>query len=289
MDIIESKLGGYQMGFRPNRSTIDNIFIVRQIFEKCHKYSVDLYNIFVDYTQAFDSVNRNKIIENLMQYNIPSKISRLTGLTLTNTTAKFKINNKFTENFNVEIAVKQGDPLSATLFTVVIDKVLKQMDLRGNISTRLKQCSAYADDILITTRTKQSIIDTFQKLKEISVLSGLIINEQKTKYLRCTRKNHVMDNININSMHLEQVKSFKYFGSIVNGNNSIEEEIKERIVLGSKAYYTNQALFKSKLLSKNSKLKMYWTLVTPVVTYACETWVLKETIKQKHWYSKGRY
>jgi hypothetical protein len=101
------------------------------------------------------------------------------------------------------------------------------MDLRGTISTRLKQCSAYADDILITTRTKQSIIDTFQKLKEVSVLSGLIINEQKTKYLRCTRKNHAMDNININSMHLEQVKSFKYLGSIVNGNNSIEEEIKE--------------------------------------------------------------
>jgi hypothetical protein len=53
------------------------------------------------------------------------------------------------------------------------------MDLTGNISTRLKQCSAYADDILITTRTKQSIIDTFQRLKEISVQFGLIINEKK--------------------------------------------------------------------------------------------------------------
>jgi hypothetical protein len=40
-------------------------------------------------------------------------------------------------------------------------------------------------------------------------------------------------------MHLEQVKSFKYLGSIVNGNNSIEEEIKERIILGNKAYYAN--------------------------------------------------
>jgi hypothetical protein len=62
------------MGFRPNRSTIDNIFIVRHVFEKCHQYNIDLYNIFVDYMQAFDSVNRNKIIESLMQYDIPSKI-----------------------------------------------------------------------------------------------------------------------------------------------------------------------------------------------------------------------
>jgi hypothetical protein len=76
-------------------------------------------------------------------------------------------------------------------------------------------------------------------------------------------------------MHLEQVKSFKYLGSIVNGNNSIEEEIKEIIILGNKAYYANQALFKSKLLSRKTKLKIYWTLVRPVITYACEAWVLK--------------
>jgi len=44
------------MGFRSNRSTIDNIFIIRQIFEKSHEYNIDLYNIFVDYTHAFDSV-----------------------------------------------------------------------------------------------------------------------------------------------------------------------------------------------------------------------------------------
>ena len=77
-------------------------------------------------------------------------------------------------------------------------------------------------------------------------------------------------------MHLEQVRLFKYLESIVNGNNSIEEEIKERIILGSKAYYANQALFKSKLLSKKTKLKIYWALVRPVITYACETWVQKK-------------
>jgi hypothetical protein len=59
------------------------------------------------------------------------------------------------------------------------------------------------------------------------------------------------------------------------------KEIKERIFLGNKAYYANQALFKSKLLSKNSKLKMYWTLMRPVVINTCEIWVITKTIKQK--------
>jgi hypothetical protein len=99
-------------------------------------------------------------------------------------------------------------------------------------------------------------------------------------------KNHAMDNININSIHLERVKSFKCLRSIVNRNNSIEEEIEERTVLGNEAYYANQALFKIRLLSKNSKLKMYWALVRPEVKHACETWILKQTIKQKLLVSK---
>jgi hypothetical protein len=61
----------------------------------------------------------------------------------------------------------------------------------------------------------------------------------------------------------------------VNGNDSVEEEIKGRISLGNKAFYANKDLFKSNLLTKNSKLWMYKTLVRPVVTYAYETWVLK--------------
>jgi len=49
---IENKLEDNRMGFRSNRSTIDNIFIIRQIFEKSHEYNIDLYNIFVDYTHV---------------------------------------------------------------------------------------------------------------------------------------------------------------------------------------------------------------------------------------------
>ena len=70
-EIIENKLGDFQMGFGPNRSTIDNIFMVRQIFEKCYEYNTELHNIFVDYSQAFDSVNRNKIMDCLIKYEVP--------------------------------------------------------------------------------------------------------------------------------------------------------------------------------------------------------------------------
>ena len=84
--------------------------------------------------------------------------------------------------------VKQGDPLSATLFNIAMDCILQKMDLRGNISTRLKQCIAYANDILITARTTQAMIDTFVKLKNESLKYGLTVNVHKTKYLKCSRR-----------------------------------------------------------------------------------------------------
>jgi len=95
------------MGFCPNRSTIDNVFIIIQIFEKCFEHNIDQHNIFFDFTQAFDSVCKNKI-ECLAQYKIPAKLVRLIELTLFNNRARGKINKEYTEEFKVESGVKQG-------------------------------------------------------------------------------------------------------------------------------------------------------------------------------------
>jgi len=49
--------------------------------------------------------------------------------------------------------------------------------------------------------------------------------------------------------------------------------------VGNKAYYAYQKKLTSKLLSKKAKLKLCWTIIRPVITYASETWVLKESVK----------
>jgi hypothetical protein len=61
-------------------------------------------------------------------------------------------------------------------------------------------------------------------------------------------------------------------------SNSIEEE---RIALGSKAYCANLKFFKSKSVTKQSKLKLYRTVIRPIVTYDLEIWVLKKPVIQK--------
>jgi hypothetical protein len=113
---------------------------------------------------------RNKLIKCVAQYNVPAKLIRIIVLTIINTRAGVKVNNEYTEEFKLESGEKQRYPLSTTSFSVAVDVILKQLDLRVIISKRLRHCSAYADDILITTSTKQSLNDDFKKLKNQSIL-----------------------------------------------------------------------------------------------------------------------
>jgi len=61
----------------------------------------------------------------------------------------------------------------------------------------------------------------------------------------------------------------------------LPQEIKERIALGNKAYYANKKMFQIKIITKRAKLKLYHSIIRPIVTYTCETWILKEPVINK--------
>jgi hypothetical protein len=194
---------------------------------------------------------------------------------------KVKVNNSHSKWFETKTGVTQEDPLSTLLFSVVLYSVITNLEVQGNLTTRLKQICAYADDIIIIGRTKQILIDTFCKLKHEALNAGLIVNNNKTKYLYCTRKIIHPIYIKTGEEQFEQANSFKYLGTIVNTDNSIEEEIKEITAAGNRTYHVHKKLFSSKLISQNVKLQLYNTLICQTVTYASETWVLKEHVTNK--------
>jgi len=72
----------------------------------------------------------------------------------------------------------------------------------------------------------------------------------------------------------ERVEEFKYLGKTLTNENSIVEEIKSRLRSRSACYHLVQNLLSSRWLSKNLKMKIYRTIVLPVVLYGCETWSL---------------
>jgi len=83
-------------------------YIYRQIIEKCHEFNIELHNVFIDYTQAFDWVYRDKIIKCLNNYDITSKLIKLKAKTLQDTKVTVKINQNYTEKFEILTGVKQA-------------------------------------------------------------------------------------------------------------------------------------------------------------------------------------
>jgi len=89
---------------------------------------------------------------------------------------KVKVNDSYSERFETKTGVRQGDLSSALLFSVVLDSVITNLEVRGNITSRLKEIFSYADDIVIIGIKKQISIYTFCELKHEALNVGLIVN-----------------------------------------------------------------------------------------------------------------
>ena len=266
-----------QCGFRCGRGTTEQIFIIRQLMEKCFEFNTELHFLFVDFKQAFDSINRIELINAIESFGIPKKLVRLVNMAMENNKAKVIMDGNVGKDFDVKQGVRQGDGLSAVLFNLALDKVIKELKLKGNILYKSKQACVYADDIALIARNVASLQEMLVTIKEIGMKYGLNINEAKTKYMKMEPKLgniRQTTNIKLDEYTFERVTNFKYLGVIVNNKADIKQEISNRILMANRAYFTNNKLLKSKLISRSTKIQIYKTLIRPVATYAAETWTL---------------
>lgn len=277
-EYAEKILEEYQCGFRPGRSTVDQMFVMRQIMEKCYEYGTPLHILFIDFKQAFDSIDRNELYKALIEVNIPRKLVRLIKVTLTNAKAAVMVSGKIGSEFHIESGVKQGDSLSSTLFNLVLHAAVSKLKLKGSVINKLKQMCAYADDIALVARTKRALNETFVDLERECNKVGLFINIDKTKYMRMASEDvRVVENeIDIGGHNFGAVPSFKYLGAILSHNNKVSDEINSRIMAGNRAYFAQIKLIKSKLLYRQTKIHLYKTLIRPIVTYGSETWTMTD-------------
>jgi hypothetical protein len=80
--------------------------------------------------------------------------------------------------------------------------------------------------------------------------------------------------ITINGVTYEGVAKFIYFGTLISNDNSIEKEIQKHILAGNRTYFATISLFRSRLLSRATKILLHKTLIGPVVSYGAEAWTM---------------
>jgi hypothetical protein len=151
------------------------------------------------------------------------------------------------------------------------------LELKGTL-----QLLVYDDYVDLLGNSINAVKENTETLLEASKDNGLEINAEKTKciIMSCHLNSGKNKNIRIANEFFESVATFKCLGTMLTNQNDIHDEIKSRLNLGNTCYYSVQNLLSSCLVSKNLKIKLYKTVILPVVLYGCKTWFL--ILREEH-------
>lgn len=274
--ITEALLTEEQNGFRQNRSCIDGVFTLAQIIEKHREFNIPTHMAFIDYHKAFDTVNRTQLWETLVLIGIPQHLIYAIKSMYGNTKIKIKMNNIISsESKIINQGVKQGCPMSPTLFNIYINNVIKTWE--AELTTHFKidnlplNTLLYADDQIILANSEDNLQRAIYALFQVAKHYNLEISINKTKVMAFEGKNHIRSKIVINNNSIEQVNAFNYLGcclSYVNSRDVDTKLAKFQQLLGT---------IKLTLLKKvrpETILKFYKVMAIPTLLYGSETWAL---------------
>ena len=76
--------------------------------------------------------------------------------------------------------------------------------------------------------------------------------------------------------------NFIYLGTLISNDNSVQKETQRRILAGSRTYFAAISLFRKRLLSTATKIRLYKTLIRPIEAYGAETWTMTKKEEQEH-------
>ena len=146
-------LSQQQFGFREDFRTSDAIFVLRSIISYYkNQRNKPVYACFVDFSKAFDSVDRTALLYKLGTVGIKGNILKLINNMYCESTLRLKCNGEFSCTMPCKIGLKQGCTLSPLLFNLFINDIheifghsSKAVNIDGNKFNSL----SFADDLVL--------------------------------------------------------------------------------------------------------------------------------------------
>ncbi|CAF4143408.1 unnamed protein product, partial [Rotaria magnacalcarata] len=181
---LDPHLAEEQAGFRKDRSTTQQILMLRLLAEKAKRNGKKLYNCFIDFQKAFDTIKHKIIWAVLRSYGVENKLVILLEQIYEKSQSAVRIGTDIGEWFQTSLGTRQGDPLSPLLFIAYLERVMDtamQKDNGVSVSGTLINNLRFADDINILAEDYNSLHNQIEQVTREAAKAGLIVNINKTK------------------------------------------------------------------------------------------------------------
>ena len=177
-----------QAGFRKGRGTRDQIVNIRYIIEKARELQKNIYFCFIDYPEAFDCVDHNKLWKILKEMGILDHLTCLLRNLYAGQEATFRTRHGTTDWFQFGKGVCQGYILSLCLFNLYAEYItwnaeLVETQAEIKIARKYIDNLKYADETTLMAESEEEVKSLLMKVKKESEKVGLKLNIQKTKIM----------------------------------------------------------------------------------------------------------
>jgi len=293
-----------QCGFRSKRSTIDMVFSLRQLQEKCREQHKPLHIAFIDLTKAFDLVSRDGLFKILPLIGCPLKLLSIVRSFHDGMLSTVQYDGNTSTEFEVKSGVKQGCVLAPTLFGIFFamlfrhafkgategvylhsrsdGKLFNLNRLKSKSKTRevLIRDMLFSDDAALATHSEEQLQSLMNRFSTACDLFSLMISLKKTQVM--CQGTAIPSSIHIQDHQLEVVNQFTYLGSTATNNLSLDVELDRRIgKAASTLSKLSKKVWENNQLTSNTKIAVYKACVVSTLLYGSESWTTYTSQERK--------
>ena len=217
-------------------------------------------------------------------YGIPDKLITMVKIMYDDFECSVLDEGEQTRWFKITTGVKQGCVMSDFLFLLTVDWTMRRTTenhrngIRWNFTSTLEDLD-FADDIVLISSKYEHVQSKTNRLVDNAGRVGLKLNAQKCKVMRMNSRRE--DKVMIGREEVEDVEEFVYLGSTVTKEGGGTEDIKKRLSKAQGAFFNLRNIWNTRSIGRNTKIKLFKTLVRPVLLYGCEAWKLTASEEKK--------
>ena len=236
-----------------------------------------LYCSFIDFRKAFDLVYRDGIWLKLINYGTSTKMVTMLRAMYASVKSCVRVNGSLSNFFDSYMGVKQGESLSPLLFILFINDMNEALSNGTFDTVTIDELQIFlllfADDTVLFSYSKEGLQALLNQLCNYCNKWGILVNTDKTVAMTFKTGTRI-ENVDIfyDGNKLNNVNKFTYLGVTLSANGSFYQAQKTLAQQAMKALFSLNSLFNIVSLEISEKLKLFDTMVAPILNYGSEIW-----------------